>query len=823
MHHQTILRVCRLLACLVIAMSLMATVQAKDEPIVCTGRVAEIDDALLTGCYHNAFEGQVTRQADGTVKRGHQGIYRTKGMIYGAGSVYDRARLSFSLDKAPKAAAKLVVTGLDDSFQKPNTVEITLNGKQLHKGELLPNNDTSQTGNARYFVGWAEKTVSIPAGILKVGDNVLEIANLSSIWESAHWRHVIIDKLRFEWPEDCTVTVKQPPPPIYYYGLNTGLELNLWPTVNLGRICLVKNGDIEFNFYVTYPRGLLAKAAKTKGRPKLTLTLETAADLDIITVGGAAFEKKKADGVNRYSLTSAVRSVKGSTPHPVQGIRVFMRARDAFENKSLTAWYAAGEIQGQKRTYPLRAVALPEAKGEAPPFMLSIWGGGTPNDPERLSDFVDMISRAGFNHMFTGHSTQLNQMLKQKKFQVYPRFGWFGHKFKVPDARSDWAARKPDGSVNKRDFCPQIILEHADDKEVGKFFHRAKAMASQPNIDGLCVDFETGAVWCWCDRCLKLFTKETGIEVKDRAELAGTGKHAHDYREFGRRRNRQLLNRVRQIMKTANPKLKYYALASASDMPAYWWDGRARGRHSLRELVKFADQIGASGYFYELPGGLKSVLPILRTIKNFAVEEGRSVSPGMISPIATTVSETPRYRGVFMRPDYLRLEVLLVAAGGGDNLSIFRGDCFDGEYYLATRRAMDEVKLLQPYLKNGIDRSAEMKVTLEKMPKRRTDLSIAQNFMVRAEWRPDISYQYDVVQIQRDARAIDRALLLFNYSSQPLSLRLRFQGLFDPAFEISSLADGKAVGKHSRFEMESTGIVLDVPARDCRILRIESK
>jgi hypothetical protein len=39
----------------------------------------------------------------------------------------------------------------------------------------------------------------------------------------------------------------------------------------------------------------------------------------------------------------------------------------------------------------------------------------------------------------------------------------------------------------------------------------------------------------------------------------------------------------------ANPDLRYFSLASAYDMPAYWWDGRVSGRFSIREMVKFAD------------------------------------------------------------------------------------------------------------------------------------------------------------------------------------------------------------------------------------------
>ena len=132
--------------------------------------------------------------------------------------------------------------------------------------------------------------------------------------------------------------------------------------------------------------------------------------------------------------------------------------------------------------------------------------------------------------------------------------------------------------------------------------------AEQENIDGICVDYETAPVWCFCDRCLKRFGEESGRPVKDRAEVAPGGPRADEYRDFGRRMNRRLLEKVKAIMLEKNPKLQYACLASAADLPMYWYDGRVRARHAAEELVKFADAIYASHYCYEVPGGMAAVI-----------------------------------------------------------------------------------------------------------------------------------------------------------------------------------------------------------------------
>lgn len=136
-----------------------------------------------------------------------------------------------------------------------------------------------------------------------------------------------------------------------------------------------------------------------------------------------------------------------------------------------------------------------------------MWGGQTPNEPEALDRYISMIQGAGFNHMFTGNNPDLNLKLKQAGFDVYPRFGWFGNQFTIADKDQHMAAIGKDGKPLPKDFCPLQILAHPEHPELGRFFKQAADLSALPNIDGICVDFETAPVWCWCDTCLAALSR----------------------------------------------------------------------------------------------------------------------------------------------------------------------------------------------------------------------------------------------------------------------------------------------------------------------------
>ena len=790
----------------------------------------KIDDGLFSGCYHNAFEGLPIRNDDGTYKAGEQAVQRTKGVITGAGTGHSVMTLTFDLPKQPAGDVKLILTGIDDRFEQQNVLRLALNDKTVGSDIKFNNNENEKNGlNMRYFLGWHDVAVTLPKAQLKQGKNVLSITNTTSAFESERWTYAIIDYAHLEFSEPTKLTIDAPEMPIFYYGLLEGVETNIWPQVNIdNRICLTTNGVVEMNFFATMPhelplgtKGSLKDNAKLDER-NIQLHIETDGDITLMDLDCKPIEGERSGSGVRYTQPIS-RLVKFETPHPSQGVTLFALGNSNFEGKTLKAWYSVDGVDYAPTTMPLRSVTIEPVEGrDELDFTLGIWGGRVPADDNARQNYIDLVKNAGFRQLFTGNAEELNKTLAANGFEVFPRFGWFGHQFKVTDETIEHVAIKADGTPEMRDFCPLAILANQDHPHIGRYFHTAREMAKQEGIDGLCVDYETAAVWCWCEKCIKLFNEETGRSVTDRAVLSGDGELADEYRDFGRRRNRDLLTRVKTIMQEVNPELEYHSLASASDIPSYWYDGRIGGRHAVRELVKFADNIYTSVYCYELPGGIKSISPIVQTVDGYALESGREVGTSVISPIATTVSELPRYRATRMRPDLTRLMALATAISGGKGLLIFRGDCFDGEYYLAFRQAMEELVAIKPYLDQNINRNFELDITPEANAERVHHTEVAQNLLSRLVWRPDVSYFYDGFQLLGDATGNDRLITILNYSSDDMTFNVRVRGLYDPMYELRNIKTGEVVGQFSRLDVESGKVKVTVPARDALLLQLVS-
>ncbi|NLF23402.1 MAG: hypothetical protein GX590_09610, partial [Lentisphaerae bacterium] len=146
-----------------------------------------LDDAHFAGCFHDAFEGQVEMQPDGTWKRGRQGIVRTKGVLFGSDTVYGAMTCTLSLDQAPADAVTLALTGVDDPFTWSNPLTIAVNGTPLEGTVQFPH--SKESANTRYLVGWATVERTIPAGLLKKGQNTLTIANTRPVRTSDSWTY----------------------------------------------------------------------------------------------------------------------------------------------------------------------------------------------------------------------------------------------------------------------------------------------------------------------------------------------------------------------------------------------------------------------------------------------------------------------------------------------------------------------------------------------------------------------------------------------------------------------------------------------------------
>jgi hypothetical protein len=178
--------------------------QERHTEVVLVGPSITLDDAVFTGCFHDAFEGQVEMQADGTWKKGKQGVFRTKGVLFGSDTVYGAMSCTFTLDPAPAGPVTLTLNGVDDPAAWSNALSVTVNGQALAGTVAFP--DSREAANTRYLVGWSDRSLTIPAGLLKAGANTLTIANTRPVRTSDAWTFTIVDFARLTFAATVRAT-----------------------------------------------------------------------------------------------------------------------------------------------------------------------------------------------------------------------------------------------------------------------------------------------------------------------------------------------------------------------------------------------------------------------------------------------------------------------------------------------------------------------------------------------------------------------------------------------------------------------------------------
>ncbi len=124
---------------------------------------------------------------------------RTEKALYGAGSDYNQATITFNLARAPTGKPVLRLTGLDDELATHCNFEVLVNGVSIFNGPNsfpnVPNTDTGVGGKDRY---WDDMTIAVPASVLKAGSNTILLRNTTPWRGSLGVPYILINKLSLE-------------------------------------------------------------------------------------------------------------------------------------------------------------------------------------------------------------------------------------------------------------------------------------------------------------------------------------------------------------------------------------------------------------------------------------------------------------------------------------------------------------------------------------------------------------------------------------------------------------------------------------------------
>jgi hypothetical protein len=131
---------------------------------------------------------------------GDRSLYgRPEVALYGAGSDFNQGTVNFRLANATAGKVNLRLSGLDDERTERCNLVVILNGVTIYDDvdafPQTPNNDNGEGGADRY---WGEMTITVPANVLKAGNNTLILRNSTNWLGYLGIPYILINSVSFE-------------------------------------------------------------------------------------------------------------------------------------------------------------------------------------------------------------------------------------------------------------------------------------------------------------------------------------------------------------------------------------------------------------------------------------------------------------------------------------------------------------------------------------------------------------------------------------------------------------------------------------------------
>ncbi|MFW6059457.1 MAG: hypothetical protein ACODAQ_04715 [Phycisphaeraceae bacterium] len=686
--------------------------------------------------------------------------------IFSAGVEGSSTRAEFTLERAPGGDARLEIIGLDDNHDGNTPIRIEINGETVHEGRTI----FADPEHIYRPHPWKTQRFDVPAGALRQGRNTLTLTNLTD---------GRTDALRWMFVHQASLVMEDES--------EIGWELARGESF-LGRIFL--QGDIE---PVVYPaalkddvlhlavgrylvQGFSHMAAQQHNGKEMEQVIDVPAAIDVKVLRGEVLAREtiERDGrdYHRFTLRDEVNTMAGRRIAYHGYPLLAMKPHEAGDLGAVRMHFVMdGQVQ-PSRTFTIRSwdVTMPETLPER--FFLGLWGANRPADDVVAEDFGDLLRDSGFRLVFGTTNTEEAAYFDRFGIRYYTRFGPHHPSEEHPSITFE-------GEPNPKQADPIHLIEDEEALEYPTF-QRAIAAARTEGIDGVCCDYELMAD-SWSDRTIAAFKRfapeyadMTKAEIRQTCTDPETGEYqpSEDWMNFRRWLNARIVGRIQTEMRKVRPDMPYLSLASASDMPAYWWDAKGRGRFRLEDLTQEVSEVAMSVYHYDHPGGLPSIPAIVRTGLGFA--EGRDVGIHLIGIFAGTLIELYRYERLHLEAWQMRQDILLAAASGGRAFHFFRADQLDGEYLSAASRAMAEVAALEPYLNDMRAADDRLDAAPVETPDYTLPISGGTTIYAKLLWsgQPE-RQQAQMLRIGEDGKLL---VMLFNFMNAPLRQRITIEG-----------------------------------------------
>lgn len=232
-------------------------------------------------------------------------------------------------------------------------------------------------------------------------------------------------------------------------------------------------------------------------------------------------------------------------------------------------------------------------------------------------------------------------------------------------------------------MCPQAQVEKAEPwwTQLGERY-RGRI---HPDTTMLIINFEPPVFnCCFCERCRKVFAAQAKLPVEQVLGMTPQEIQQLPDNAWGRFRagqNGQIVKHHIEAIHAVDPKVQVGLCG-----PAYHEWTANRGM----DIRLFEPEVGFHA-------------PMIYSVGTAYADPIRSTSENTKAPVIPFVLASdlavPR---VFPTPDELRVNLLATAASGGDGAVLWVGiESLDGEYMNALRQALQEIALMEPFVRQG--------------------------------------------------------------------------------------------------------------------------
>ncbi len=684
---------------------------------------------------------------------------RTMHIIYGKGEKHSNATSIFELNSQPKNA-QLIINGVDDSAVEKCNIAIIINDKIIYKGNSLFKNCTYTRG----LTGRSEAYIEVPDGILKAGENKLELKNLSSCLDKNRLPWIAFDKLAIS--SDNKISIKVKTKCSVAWGLEP-LTVCLFPSYFLDNTVTCSAGQLA-PCYINVRTG--AGIEEYYGKPySVFFKLPVKVKLEEVTKGAKIINN--GNGIWEVKMAKITKRPEGFLLRKSQQMVLVEAPGKPGEIIPFETWigFPGDSEKYWVKEYKLNIVEAIKPRKRKTPFNLNTWVRIwlLPKSPAAQKKVADMLKNLGVTSNWCGNNPAEIKFLNKHGINAIIQRNWYQHDRNIIKADKDAQAYGADGKPDKRGFVRPYYQynrgKEFDQKILGGWRKDAamkEAWACGTDFEGLREDMSLDP------ETIKQFNKISGIKETDPKKIIDN--YYPEWIRFRGWESSQIMRVANEEVKKVDPNKKWVVFSDGGDLSTYWWHKPIPT--NTKAIAKYADMMCTSLYYYDNAGAIKTIQPFSQMLfKAMPVEKA---APCLIFAVYPIENE---YFGFLKQPVWsVRQSTILLALNGMQQVSWFAGIHMDGIYLDALSKALQFIDKYYHIVEKGemLNELVDVKLKQDNLPDDKAffDVSGTPYFYDACRWMPDKQFWFTkVVWFYRDSRYV----FLANHTSADLEFDIK--------------------------------------------------